>query len=164
MPDDHTGYQGGLGGQMDLMGSFRVLRRRWILASALLLLTLLGTAAAAIKLPWSYQAMGTVVLLNSKHASASTDNNPMLAFDSSLASTAEVLSLAVMAPHTIRELQAHGYPNDYQVAVSSATGGPIMQVTVTEATRSPWSTRYMELWIRSVPSFSVFSLASPRAI
>jgi capsular polysaccharide biosynthesis protein len=121
---------------MDLMQSFGVLRRRWILASALLLLTLLGTAAAAVKLPTTYQAVGTTVLINSKNASATTDDNPLLAFSSSLASTAEVVSLAVMSPHTARALQAGGYIGGYQVAVSSVTGGPILQITVTGKNKS----------------------------
>jgi capsular polysaccharide biosynthesis protein len=116
---------------MDLMQSFSVLRRRWILTSALLLLTLLGTAAAVVKLPWTYQAVGTTVLINSKNASATSDNNPLLAFNSSLASAAEVVSLAVMSPHTAQALQAGGYIAGYQVAVTSVTGGPILQITVT---------------------------------
>jgi capsular polysaccharide biosynthesis protein len=121
---------------MDLMGSFRVLRRRWILTSALIILTLVGTAGAAVKLPWSYEATGTIVLLNSKSASAGTDSNPLLAFDPSLTSAAEVLSLAVMAPRTALTLKAAGYPDVYQVAISSSTGGPILQITATGRDKS----------------------------
>ena len=116
---------------MDLMGSFRVLRSRWILSSTLLLLAILGTAAAAVVLPWSYQSVGTTVLLNSKSASVATDGNPLLAFDPSLSSAAEVLSLAVTAPSTVLALKARGYSATYQVTVSSVTGGPILQVTAT---------------------------------
>lgn len=116
---------------MDLTESFRALRRQWILTVALLLLTLAGTAAAAVKLPWTYQAVGTTVLLNSRNASAASLGNPLLAFDPSLANAAEVLSLALMSPPTAQALQARGYPAGYQVAVSSLTGGPILQITVT---------------------------------
>lgn len=116
---------------MDLFESFGALRRQWILASMLLLLTLLGTAAAAVKLPWTYQSVGTTVLLNSKSASAAALDNPLLAFDPSLASAAEVLSLALMSPRTAQSLHAAGYPDAYDVALSSDTGGPILQITVT---------------------------------
>jgi hypothetical protein len=121
---------------MDLMESFRTLRRQWILASMLLLLTLAGTAAAAVKLPWAYQAVGTTVLLNSKNASAASLGNPLLAFEASLSSAAEVLSLALMSPHTAQALHARGYYAAYSVAISSVTGGPILQVTVTGSNKT----------------------------
>lgn len=121
---------------MDLSSSFGVLRRQRILAITLLVLTLGGTAGAAVKLPWTYQAVGTTVLLNSKSAAAADDNNPLLAFSSSLASAAEVLSLSLMSPGTAQSLKARGYPDGYQVAISSLTGGPILQVTVTGSSKA----------------------------
>lgn len=120
-----------MGKQMDLMESFRTLRRRWILTSVLLLLTLAGTVAVAIKLPWTYQSEATMVLLNSKSGSAATGNNPYLAFDPSLSQAAEVVSLEVMDPRTAQVLQARGYPDAYQIAISSVTGGPVLDTTVT---------------------------------
>jgi hypothetical protein len=121
---------------MDLMESFRILRRHWIMTSALLVLTLAGTAAAAIKLPWTYQSTATMVLLNSKSGSATTGNNPYLAFDNSLSQAAEVVSLEVTDPRTAQVLQAHGYPNTYQVGISSVTGGPVLETTVTGSNKS----------------------------
>jgi hypothetical protein len=116
---------------MDLMESFRTLRRHWVLTTALLLLTLLGVAAAAVKLPWTYQSVATVVLLNSKTASTPTGNNPYLAFAPSLTQAAEVVSLDATDPRTAQALQARGYPDGYLIAISSVTGAPIMQITVT---------------------------------
>jgi capsular polysaccharide biosynthesis protein len=116
---------------MDLMESFRTLRRRWVLTLVLLLLTLAGTVAAAVKLPWTYESTATVVLLNSKTASTSTGGNPYLAFDTALTQAAEVVSLDVTDPRTAVALQARGYPDGYLIAISSVTGGPILQITVT---------------------------------
>lgn len=121
---------------MDLSSSFGVLRRQRILAGVLLVLTLAATAAAAVRLPWTYQAVGTTVLLNSKSAAAADDDNPLLAFSSSLASAAEVLSLSLMSPRTAHSLAAQGYTEGYQVAISSVTGGPILQVTVTGSNKA----------------------------
>lgn len=115
---------------MDLMESFRTLRRHWVLTLVLLLLTLAGTVAAAVKLPWTYESTATVVLLNSKTASTSTGGNPYLAFDTALTQAAEVVSLDVTDPRTALALQARGYPDGYLIAISSVTGGPILQITV----------------------------------
>jgi capsular polysaccharide biosynthesis protein len=128
--DDVKGFD-----KMDLGASFRALRRQWILALLLLFLTLAASAAGAVKLPWTYQSTGTVVLLNSKSASAADDGNPLLAFDSSLASAAEVLSLNLMSPNTVKALRARGYGESYQVMISSVTGGPILQITVSGSSK-----------------------------
>jgi hypothetical protein len=116
---------------MDLMESFRVLRRHRILTVVLLLLTLVGTVGAAVEMPWSYSSKATVVLLNSKNASAATGGNPYLSFASSLTQAADVLCLEVTDPGTGLVLSAHGYPASYQAVVSSATGAPMIQITTT---------------------------------
>lgn len=116
---------------MDLMESFRVFGRHRILTSVLLLLTLVGTVGAAIKMPWSYSAKATVVLLNSKSASAAAGGNPYLSFASSLTQAADVICLEVTDPGTGLVLQAHGYTAGYTAVVSSATGAPMIVVTTT---------------------------------
>lgn len=126
----------GWGGKMDLMESLRALRRQWILTSVLLMVTFAGTAGALAKLPWAYQSQATTVLLNSKSASASVGGNPYLAFADSLTLAADVVSLEVMDPRTADALQASGYPDSYQVVVSTLYGGPILQITVTGSKKS----------------------------
>jgi hypothetical protein len=121
---------------MDLMESFRTLRRHWILTTTLLLLTLAGIAGVAVKLPWSYQSVSTIVLLNSKSGSALTGGNPYLSFDPSLSQAAEVVSLEVADPHAALALKARGYPDAYQVGISSVTGGPVLQTTVTGSNKN----------------------------
>lgn len=116
---------------MDLMETFKILRKYRLLTSVLLLLTLLGTVGAAVKLPWTYQSVAQTVLLNSNTASKATGGNPYLAFDPSLAQTANVLVLELMDPRTGQSLAAQGYSAGYQVAVNSAAGGPVIQITAT---------------------------------
>jgi len=116
---------------MDFMESLRALRRRWILTSVLLLLTLAASAAAVVKLPWTYQSQAMTVLLASKNAAKSAGNNPYLAFDQSLTLTADVVRREVMDPRTALALHAQGYPALYQVAAASDTSGPVLLITVT---------------------------------
>jgi hypothetical protein len=116
---------------MDLMETFKILRKYRLLTSALLLLTLLGTVGAAVKLPWTYQSVAQTVLLNSNTASKATGGNPYLAFDPSLAQTANVLVLELMDPRTAQSLAAQGASTGYTVAVNSAAGGPVIQITAT---------------------------------
>jgi hypothetical protein len=116
---------------MDLMESFRVLRRRWILTSVLLLLTLAGAAAAVVKLPWSYQAQGMTVLLASQSSAKLSGGNPYLAFDQSLTFTADVVRREVMDPRTALALSARGYTGSYLVVDAFDTAGPVLVTTVT---------------------------------
>jgi hypothetical protein len=116
---------------MEVMETFQVLRRHRLLTSALLLLTVAGTAGAAVKLPWTYQAVAQTVLLNSNTASKASGDNPYLAFDPSLTQTANVLCLELMDPRTAHALASEGYSAGYQVVVNSLTGGPVIQITVT---------------------------------
>lgn len=116
---------------MDLAESFKILRRHKWVTSSLFVLTLVATAGGAVELPWSYQAVSQVVLLNSSTGSQVAGGNPYLAFDPSLSQTANVLCLAMLDSRTAHDLSAHGYPTHYQVAVNSNTGGSVIQITAT---------------------------------
>jgi len=116
---------------MDLMESLRTLRRRWILTSVLLLLTLAATAAAVVKLPWTYQSAATTVLLASKNAAKPAGGNPYLVFDGSLTLTADVVRREVMDPRTVLDLTNRGYQATYMVAAAPDTTGPVLLITVT---------------------------------
>jgi len=116
---------------MDLTESLRVLGRHRILTTVLLLLTLVGTVGAAVVMPWSYSAKATVVLLNSKSASAASGGNPYLSFASSLTQAADVVCLEVTDPSTGLTLAANGYPSGYTAVISSATGAPMILITTT---------------------------------
>lgn len=109
-------------------------RLRWILTCLLLLLTLAGSAAAAQKLPRTYQSESSVLLLASRAAAKLNGGNPYLSFSPSLALTADVVSRELMAPRTIRDLAARGFPDSYTVALAAyttQTTGSVLLVTVT---------------------------------
>lgn len=115
---------------MELMDSFRILRKRWILTTLLLLLTVAGTAAIGSKSK-TYTAASTVVLLASDSASKPNGSNPYLSFSSSLQLTADVVRREVIDPRTASSLAAEGYTASYLVADAVDTPGPVLLVTVT---------------------------------
>jgi hypothetical protein len=107
------------------------LRRQWILACFLLLVTLAGTAYALVKIPWTYEAKSSVVFLIPAQQSKSFDGNPYLGFSESLNETADVVRYEVMDITTVNLLAAHGYTSTYLVADAIDTPGPVLDVTVT---------------------------------
>ena len=121
---------------MDLAESFRTLRRRWILTLLLFLLTLAGAAAAVVKLPWTYTAQSTVVLLASPHASKAVTGNPYLGFDSSITLTADVVRRVVMDPRAVQDLANRGYSASYTVVDAPDTTGPVLLVTVSGSNKA----------------------------
>ena len=113
---------------MELLSS---LRRRWILTCSLLLLTLIGTAAALVKLPATYESVSSVVFLAPKNVAKAYGGNPYLAFNSTLNQTADVVRYEVMDLRTVNSLAARGYTSTYLVTDATDTAGPVLVVTVT---------------------------------
>lgn len=123
---------------MDRANSLGAWRRQWILTAILLLLVLAGTAVAVARMPRTYQAEGSVVLLASRSVAKSTGDNPYLSFSGSLTLTADVLSRELMAPGAVSELAAHGFRDPYTVEVATyttATTGSVLTATVTGSDR-----------------------------
>ena len=121
---------------MDLRQAVRIWRARWILTSVLLILAMVGAAAAVAKTPRYYQSASAVVLLASRVASMQNGGNPFLSFSPSLTLTADAVSRALMAPGTVRQLAAAGFTASYTVALppyATATTGSVLLVTVTGA-------------------------------
>jgi hypothetical protein len=113
---------------MDLWSS---LRRRWILACSLLLLTLVGTTYALLKLPSTYQSTSSVVFLAPKNAAKAYGGNPYLAFESSLNVTADVVRYGTNDTRTVSLLSSEGYTATYLVTDATDTSGPVLIATVT---------------------------------
>jgi hypothetical protein len=124
-----------LGHSMDVMGSLRTLRRRWILTLLLLLLTLAGTAALAMR-PGPYQSQSQVVLLPSKQSTKAYGNNPYLSFGGSISLAADLVRRESMDARTVRALTAQGFPSAYLVVDDPNTAGPVLDVTVTGNNKS----------------------------
>jgi hypothetical protein len=123
----------------DDTNSSRVWRRHPILTSVLLLLALGATAAAAAKVPRSYQAGGSAVLIASRAVAKTTGDNPYLSFSPSLSLTAEVVIGEMMAPSTAADLTARGFRGPYTVTLANyttSTTGSTLTVTVNGSDRA----------------------------
>ena len=117
---------------MDLNDTIRVWRRRWILTLVLLTMASAGAAAALSGLPRAYTADSSIVLLASRSAARLNGGNPYLSFSPSLTLTADALSRELMAPGTINNLAARGYPDNYTVKLApytTTTTGSVLLVT-----------------------------------
>jgi hypothetical protein len=126
---------------MSLMEVFRIWRQRWRLTASVLLIALAGSGIAIVKVPRTYQAACTVVLVPSQRASnALGDGNPYLSFTASLSTTAAAVAVELTAPATERSLAARGFSERYTavaestisqtVASGSVLPGPFIAVTV----------------------------------
>lgn len=113
---------------MSLLSS---LRRRWILASALFLLTLAATAYGLLKLPSTYQSTSSIVFLAPKNTAKAYGGNPYLAFNSTLNMTADVVRYETNDSRTVSLLSSRGYTASYLVTDATDTAGPVLIVTVT---------------------------------
>ena len=116
---------------MDLVAAGRTLRRRWILASFLLLLTLAAAVAAWVKLPGPYQAESMTVLYPSQQASKLNGNNPLLSFGGSLNVAGDIVLREVSSPAYVAQLVARGYSSSFTIVDDPNTTGPILDITVT---------------------------------
>ena len=119
------------------MEALHIWRRRWILTAFLLVMVVIGTGVAVVKVPRTYQAESTVILLASRNASKSTGGgNPYLSFSDSLSTTAGVVESEVTEPQIASSLKARGYPESYEVASQSTLSNttllpaPFLLVTV----------------------------------
>jgi len=113
---------------MDIM---KTLRNRWALTTALLILTLIATAAALVKLPWTYRATADVMLLPSKNLARSYGGNPFLAFNPTINETADVIRYEATDMRTAQVLAVAGYTQGYTITDAIDTSAPILLITVT---------------------------------
>ena len=120
------------------MGTFYIWKKRWILTSSLVFLALISASATTLKLPRSYEASSTVVLLASRGSSKATaGGNPYLNFSDTLSTTATVISSELTDLRTVTALKTQGFPESYQVVSqstlsnSSLLPAPFLIVTVT---------------------------------
>jgi len=121
---------------MDLVAAMRTLRRRWILTTLLLLLTLAATALIWVKKPGPYQAESMVALIPSHQSSIVNGNNPYLSFGGSENIAGDIVLRQMMAPQTVAALADRGYGESYEIVDDPATSGPILDITVTGSNQS----------------------------
>jgi capsular polysaccharide biosynthesis protein len=113
---------------MDIM---KTLRKRWALTTALLMLTLIATAAALVELPWSYTATADIMLLPSKNLARSYGGNLFLAFNPTINETGDVIRYEATDMRTAQVLAAAGYTQGYTVTDALDTSAPILVIAVT---------------------------------
>jgi len=121
---------------MDLVAAMRTLRRRWILTTLLLLLTLAATALIWVKKPGPYQAESMVALIPSHQSSIVNGNNPYLSFGGSENIAGDIVLRQMMAPQTVAALADRGYGESYEIIDDPTTTGPILDITVTGSNQS----------------------------
>jgi hypothetical protein len=116
---------------MDLLDSLRALARRWPVTLALLVMTICGSVAALVIIPWQYESTATVVFLSSREGSKPVGGNPWLAFDGSLTITAEVVARGMSDERTAQELKAKGDTAEFTVGLAQDSRGPLMDIVAT---------------------------------
>lgn len=117
------------------MGAFRVWKKHWLLTAFLLILALTGGGYASMKIPRTYQAQSTVVLLASLNSSkVSGGGNPYLNFSDSVATTANVIVAEMMNSQISAALKEQGFSQTYNVvsqSIQTQQPSPLLTVTAT---------------------------------
>jgi len=123
---------------VDFLGAVRVLLRRWFVALPALLLSLVLAAGVYASISPSYESRGVMVLTRSSGQSVSAEDlqrperiNPLLAFDSSLSTAAEILMQILQDPKTENSLGAEQASNTSYLVTGGALDGPFLIVDAT---------------------------------
>lgn len=134
---------------MDIWDSLAMLLRRWYAVVPVLLVAALGACYVVLFMPPSFEARGQVVLLPPTTAStAEASSNPYLAFGSSLDITAGVVAESLMSDQTVESLSQVGLRSTYEVGLSSAGNGPVLNVIVTDSNADAAETMLRTLFTR----------------
>ncbi|GGU70771.1 hypothetical protein [Lentzea flava] len=125
---------------MDFWGTVRVLRRRWYIALPAVLLTGVLALYVYITVPTRYESSGVLVLTSPAAGGRYSEKtkpedvvkvNPLLQFDGSLTTTAQILTQILGDPKTAEELAGKGSTATY-TANTGPVGGPLLFIS-TEA-------------------------------
>ncbi|HEV3170525.1 MAG TPA: hypothetical protein VGZ32_09305 [Actinocrinis sp.] len=123
---------------MNVHDAVSVLRRRWYVALALLLVAGVLLAGVDKSVAKKYQATSTISLLASRQATEGTaadpgTRNPFLSYDPSLNATADFLVRRLDSPDDGLQLQGAGVTEAYSAALAASAVGPFITLTVTGA-------------------------------
>ena len=135
---------------MDLWQTIKVLGRRWYVSAPVFLLALAIAGGVAVTTKHQYESTATVILRQPSagqvppHSGAPA--NPMLAFEDSLTTDAQLLIQAMNSPAAIADVGAQGGTATYKAMVGPGQG-PFIMVTADALTAGP-PTRTVELVFR----------------
>ncbi|MFD5828134.1 hypothetical protein [Lentzea sp. NPDC060358] len=125
---------------MDFWGTVRVLRRRWYIALPAVLLTGVLALYVYVTVPTRYESSGVLVLTSPAAGGRYSEKtkpedvvkvNPLLQFDGSLTTTAQILTQVLGDPKTAEELAGKNSTATY-TANTGPVGGPLLFIS-TEA-------------------------------
>lgn len=125
---------------MDFWGTIRVLLRRWYVAAPVFLVALGLAGGVYASVNTQYESTGTIVLTSPASGARATVGtlspekvNPLLAFDGSLTTSAEIIIQALQDPATVKQFEhVDGATSTYQVG-NGQLSGPFV-VVVADAT------------------------------
>jgi capsular polysaccharide biosynthesis protein len=109
----------------------QILRKRWALATAFLILTIIATATALVKLPWTYTSTSDILYLPSSNLAKAYGGNPYLAFSPTINELADAIRYEATDAATAQTLAAAGYTQGYSITDALDTSAPILLITVT---------------------------------
>ncbi|QWF79800.1 hypothetical protein HUW46_03213 [Amycolatopsis sp. CA-230715] len=123
---------------MDFWGAVRLLRKRWYVVLPAIVVALALTALTYVSIPTRYSSTGVVVLTapsaGGKVAERSSPDqavqiNPLLAFDGSLVTSAQIAAQVLNDPATKEALGIATGSSDTYTASNGTTNGPFVFVT-----------------------------------
>ena len=116
---------------MDFGEMLRVLRRRWIVATVGIVLTLIATLGAYKGWPNKYQSSAEITLIGSKSMANQAGNggNPYVAVGN-LDPVASILAGNVSSDQAVQQLRAQGVTYAFTAEVPTFAAGPFIQITV----------------------------------
>jgi hypothetical protein len=122
---------------MDFWETMRVLARRWYIAVPALLVSAVLAFMTYTSVPTRYESTGVMVFTSPSSGGRFSDStkpedvvrvNPLLAFDGSLTTTAQILTQVLGDPLTRKELAGADSTSAY-TANTGPVGGPLLFVT-----------------------------------
>ena len=124
---------------MDFWGAVRTLRRRWYIALPAAITAVAVAAGVFLSIPTRYQSSGVMVFTSPAAGGSFSEKispedavrvNPLLSFDGSLTTTAQIISQILADPKTRKESLGLGKDSKENfTAAGGGMGGPFLFVT-----------------------------------
>lgn len=143
---------------MDLFGALRIFRKRWYVLLPALVLAAALTALTYVSIPTRFESKAVMVLTAPYSGPAfspgtppeeATRVNPLLAFDGSLSTTAQIITQVLRDPATVRDLGIEPDSGETYQLSTGDLGGPFVFITA-ESRDAARSTELAEIVVDRV--------------